>query len=281
MESFDQSLLSALQGVELISARPLSGGLSNRCWRLKVHMGTFTSLVWRPIAASARAFGVSRDHEYQVLAQIAPRGIAPKPAYLLEHGLLVEWIEGEDVGHELSDTDLLKLQADIHALPLPHWRLDVQQKAAHYWQFIPQHHKTSELTSIFRHFQSQQLISRFADTCCHHDLGRYNIIRAVDGRDRVIDWEYAAAGDPSLDLALTINANGLEPNRAVKMYCQHRGIRNQQPWSDAVADWLPWCDYLAMLWFFVGAETWQDTTYLESAHPLQQKLGRIPKPFQQ
>ena len=275
MESFDQSLLSALQDVELISAKPLSGGLSNRCWLLEIRTGSScqcSSLVWRPIAASSRAFDVSRHHEYQVLEQIASSKIAPKPAYLLEHGLLVEWIEGEEAGNELSDTVLLKLQAEIHTLPVPHWRLDVQQKAAHYWQFIPQHFKTPELISIFHYYQDQQLPTKFADTCCHHDLGRYNIIRAADGRNVVIDWEYAAAGDPSLDLALTINANGLEPNGAVKMYCQHCGISNEQQWLDAVADWQPWCDYLAMLWFFVGAETWQDQAYLESANPLLQKL---------
>ncbi|MFC1503003.1 phosphotransferase [Pseudomonadota bacterium] len=280
MELFDQSLLSALQDVELITARPLSGGLSNRCWLLKVRnvtSGQYSSLVWRPIAASSSAFDVSRHHEYRVLAQIAPSGIAPKPAYLLEHGLLVEWIEGEEAGNELSDTVLLKLQADIHTLPVPHWRLDVQQKAAHYWQFIPQHSKTPELISIFHYYQDQQLPTKFADTCCHHDLGRYNIIRVADGRNVVIDWEYAAAGDPSLDLALTINANGLESNGAVEKYCLHRGISNKQPWLDAVADWQPWCDYLAMLWFFVGAEIWQDQGYLESANQLLEKLIFLPR----
>lgn len=54
----------------------------------------------------------------------------------------------------------------------------------------------------------------------------------------MIDWEYAAAGDPSLDLALTINANGLDMESAVAAYCQLRGKQDSDRWLAAVTAWL-------------------------------------------
>lgn len=275
MNTFDPSLLSALPDLEILSARPLTGGLSNRCWVLELcntQTSTCSKAVWRPIAKSTRAFGLSRQHEHQVLDSLQSVAIAPRSIALLEHGLLVEWVEGEMAGDELSEQDLLQLQVDIHALPVPHWRLDVQEKAAHYWQQIPGKYKSPSLQQLFHHYQQLPSQAWFDDTCCHHDLGRYNIICQPDGNKRVIDWEYAAAGDPSLDLALTISANGLDVERVVATYCQLQGRQDSERWLAAVRDWLPWCDYLAMLWFYVGASLWQDRTYLSEADKLQRKL---------
>jgi thiamine kinase len=273
VESFDQSVLSALADVEFVTARPLSGGLSNRCWVLELRhhssasqlvSSTTRQYVWRPNAASSRAFGVSRLHEYQVLSLIQSQYIAPAPYRLLDGGLLVEWV----VGHQpplLSDVDLMALQARVHQLPVPAWRLDVKPKLEHYWQFIPEDVKTPILQSLYADFQHKAVPNGFTDTCCHHDLGRYNIIQTKDGSHKVIDWEYAAAGDPSLDLALTINANGLDPLMAVNAYCSALHITDTQAWHNAVAVWQPWCEFLALLWFLVGAELWQDDTYTEQA----------------
>jgi len=290
VSSFDPSLLSALPDIELLSARPLTGGLSNRCWVLElynVRTSMCSKAVWRPIAESTKAFGLSRKHEHQVLdsfqssltasphttlPSVVPTNIAPKSLALLEQGLLVEWVEGAMAGKNLSDRDLLQLQADIHALPVPPWRLDVKPKAAHYWQQIDDKYKSASLQQLFNHFQQLPLQAWFDDTCCHHDLGRYNIICQPDGNKRVIDWEYAAAGDPSLDLALTISANGLDKELAVAVYCQRQGRQDSNRWLAAVTAWQPWCHYLAMLWYYVGASLWRDRAYLIEADQLRQEL---------
>lgn len=290
MSSFDPSLLSALPDIELLSARPLTGGLSNRCWVLElynVRTSMCSKAVWRPIAESTKAFGLSRKHEHQVLdsfqssltasphttlPSVVPTNIAPKSLALLEQGLLVEWVEGAMAGKNLSDRDLLQLQADIHALPVPPWRLDVKPKAAHYWLQIDDKYKSASLQQLFNHFQQLPLQAWFDDTCCHHDLGWYNIICQPDGNKRVIDWEYAAAGDPSLDLALTISANGLDKELAVAVYCQRQGRQDSNRWLAAVTAWQPWCHYLAMLWYYVGASLWRDRAYLIEADQLRQEL---------
>lgn len=277
MNTFDPALLNALPDIELLSARPLTGGLSNRCWLLElrnVRTATYSKAVWRPIAESSVAFGLSREREHQVLKNLESSNLAPRSIALLDKGLLVEWLEGATAADNLSDEELLQLQVDIHALPVPRWRLDVKQKAAHYWKQIDIRFKSALLNQIYNHFQHLPLQTWFDDTCCHHDLGRYNIICQPDGNKRVIDWEYAAAGDPSLDLALTISASGLEREHAVAVYCRLLGTQEHERWLAAVTAWQPWCRYLAMLWYYVGATVWQDNSYQTEADKLARELFR-------
>lgn len=280
MSTFDPTLLASLPQFSILSAQPLSGGLSNRCWALKLQdnaKGRIIKAVWRPVSKSSQAFGISRQHEHHILQQLHSDQIAPCTIALLEQGLLVEWIEGsvvdEATDNALTDNDLLQIQAEIHSLPVPAWRLDAKSRAAHYWQFIPSKFKSLQLEQIHQSFQQQKVVSWFTDTCCHHDLGRYNIVCQPDGIKRVIDWEYAAAGDPSFDLALTVCANELDVSFAVSAYCQRQGYSDVQRWQQAVQYWLPWCDYLAMLWYYVGAGLWPEPSYLDEARTLQKKLA--------
>ena len=269
-----------------VSAQPLSGGLSNRCWQVDVkhcQTGRCHTLVWRPHSASSQSFGVSRQHEHDVLQAIYLSGkhaVAPRPFALFAEGLLVEWAVGQTAKPDLPVETVMALLGTIHHLPLPAWRLDCQQRGAHYWQYVGSAVDDHQLCRIHAYFQSKSVPTWFADTCCHHDLGWYNVIMAPDGQHKVIDWEYAAAGDPSLDLALTIAANQLELSVSVSHYCQLQGITDaaeQSRWLTAVTYWQPWCDYLAMLWFYVGAQCFSnqsqpDDGYLWEARVLQGKL---------
>lgn len=307
--SFDpEGLGAALPDYTLLSARPLSGGLSNRCWQLTLrHRRTGKSIeaVWRPESAASRAFGLSREHEHHILSQLEPSGLAPislggfLPALAqqapemkatqqtssqnaLPSGLLVAWVPGREADATLSDAALMQLLARIHRQPAPQWRLDVRAKAEHYWQHIHSQDKSPALQQLYYRFQAMTPIPWFADTCCHHDLGRYNIILRPDGGETVIDWEYACAGDPSLDLALTLNANGIgnDPQRAgaIQDYCLARGEQDVARWQQAVSAWQPWCDYLAMLWFYVGANLWQTPSYRKTAAQLLAKLCTKKQP---
>ncbi|MEC6795662.1 phosphotransferase [Photobacterium sp. S4TG1] len=294
-EHFDCDLFIALPDTELISACELTGGLTNRCWKLALFhpsQNQAKHYVWRPFSASAQAFGIARQHEYQLLSLVADTELAPKPLQLVVNGeqpteqvigLVVEWLPGVEATAAFSDQSLCQLQAKVHQLPLPWWRLDVHQRADHYWQHLHVDHKTSPLYSIYCFFQSQPLPIVFDDCCCHFDLGRYNVIVPSVNTDtvacaKIIDWEYAAAGDPSLDLAMTIIANGLDIKQAVTDYCDYRQhlndgkVFNQKQWLAAVIAWQPWCQYLALLWYLVGYDIWQQPEYLEQAFQLKQQL---------
>ncbi len=108
-----------------------------------------------------------------------------------------------------------------------------------------------------------------------------SIAQGEQPRLTVIDWEYAAAGDPSLDLAMTIIANDLDLERAVMDYCRARlqhddtFVVNTEYWLEAVNAWQPWCEYLALLWYLVGYQVWEDEEYLYQANRLEQKLASL------
>ncbi|MGF1723261.1 phosphotransferase [Photobacterium nomapromontoriensis] len=292
---FNSVLQTSLPDHQLVSAEPLTGGLSNRCWQVTLlHTPTLcqSTMVWRPQSRSTEAFGLSRQQEFILLSSLSTHScchasLAPRAVALLEQGLLVEWVRGHTADEHYPTDKLLQLQAHIHSLPVPEWRLDCRERAAHYWLGITEHNKDDALCAIYHAFQHRTPILWFADTCCHHDLGGYNIILPSDpltetdtdewsvGQAKVIDWEYAAAGDPSLDLTLTIVANGLNREYAVNQYCLCSGVNDEQSiarWHQAVTAWQPWCDYLAMLWFYVGAQLWPDLDYQSQANQLKDKL---------
>ncbi|WP_297474952.1 phosphotransferase [uncultured Photobacterium sp.] len=292
---FDCDLLIALPDTELISACELTGGLTNRCWKLVLFHPSINQTkqyVWRPFSVSVQAFGIERQHEYQLLSLIADTKLAPQALQLVVStdkptpqviGLVVEWVSGVEATTTFSDQSLCQLQAKVHQLPLPWWRLDVHQRAKHYWQHLHTDHHTSSLVSIHHFFQSQPLPVAFDDCCCHFDLGRYNVIVPSMNTDsiigaKIIDWEYAAAGDPSLDLAMTIIANGLDIEQAVNDYCDYRQlvsgdkVFDEQQWLEAVIAWQPWCQYLTLLWYLVGYDIWQQPEYLQQASQLQLQL---------
>lgn len=265
---------SRIAGYGVLNACPLGGGLSNRCWRLVLHSSSSSDLqaVWRPVSAASQAFGVDRQQEYQLLSAIHPCPFAPHPIAKTPDGILVEWIEGAVCTHSPSPATLMALQANIHRLPIPGWRLAVRQRAERYLAAISPQDKGKDLVSVCSHFFSHIPQSGFPDTCCHHDLGFYNLIQRPGGELAVIDWEYAAAGDPMLDLALTVQANQLDVTIAAQHYCRYLGA-DPELVSEAVQQWLPWCDFLAMLWYYAGANLWQDETYRIEAKALLAKLA--------
>lgn len=266
-----------LPSVHVLQATPLHGGLSNRCYRIQAeHAGQPLHLVWRPNSPASEAFGVSRQHEAAILSQLESTSplLAPALFAALPEGILVEWVEGEMADDQLDTASLLSLQVAVHRLPPPSWRLDCRERGVHYWQALASELKDATLHRIHHRFQAASPLQWFGDTCCHHDLGCYNII--VGDPLRVIDWEYASAGDPSLDLTMTIAANGLDPHNAVLQYCQAAGIvapTEIKRWHQAVAYWQPWCEYLALLWYLLGWQHWQEPTYLEQAEILKQRLA--------
>ncbi|MCG3863641.1 MULTISPECIES: phosphotransferase [unclassified Photobacterium] len=299
-ELFDPTLLSLLPDTEFLTASPLAGGLTNRCWKLSLYHPSkkqSAHYVWRPLTTITQVFGVNRTLEYQLLRIVEDSELAPKPYALLDTNsnnndqvLIVDWLEGEQADQRFTDQQLCQLQARIHALPLPTHRLDIKQRIEHYWQTIPDDLKSKQLMSIYHYFDKQKISNYFPDTCCHFDLGRYNIIVQNRGREshfaldnaKVIDWEYASAGDPSFDLTMTILANALSPEKAVQDYCLAREESDITlvstevlKWLEAVNYWQPWCEYLALLWYLVGYQVWHDDEYLRQAKQLELKLKQM------
>ncbi|WP_325892961.1 phosphotransferase [Grimontia sp. NTOU-MAR1] len=236
----------------------LEGGLSNRCMKLTSEDGR--QFVWRPEAASVKAFGLSRDNEFEALRVAAKAGLAAQPVKRYPEGLLTPWIEG-DTMTEASLSVAASLQAKIHELPPLSNVFDPFDKGLVYFDSLSEASKTDSLNAVHGHFQNHRFTSGFPLTTCHYDLGYYNLISQKGGKIKVIDWEYAALGDPTMDLVMTSLANGLVLETLVNRYCQIRRIDSVADWQDACRTWQPVAGYLGALWYALGYELFGEEIY--------------------
>ncbi|MEZ8743118.1 phosphotransferase [Vibrio sp. 10N.261.49.A5] len=255
-----------------IRAQTLTGGLTNRCWKLVLADGT--AYVWRPITPITKAFFISRHEEYQVLSAIERLDIGPSPIVVNEQGLLVEWIAGETLYEGLEQDDLLKTLISVHLVNtarLPLQPFSYTARVDHYWLQLDAVHKTETCTKIYQEWRVAPSIPSVGLSLCHFDLGGYNLVKNQDGI-KIIDWEYAALADPRLDLTLTIAVARLPVTEAVNKYCQLRGIHDPQSWLDGVEAWLPRSQMMAMLWYLLAHQLWGDDSYQREAEALSHTL---------
>lgn len=265
------SSLSSLDGYfsqPPVKAQTLTGGLTNRCWKLVSADGA--EYVWRPITPITNAFFISRHEEYQVLSAIERLGIGPSPIVVNEQGLLVEWVAGDTLYEGLDLDDLLKTLISVHLVNtarLPLKPFSFTARVDHYWLQLNAAHKTEVYSNIYKEWRTTPSISSVDLSLCHFDLGGYNLVESSDVI-KIIDWEYAAIADPRLDLTLTISVAGAPVQETVEKYCQLRGIHDVQPWLDGVEAWLPRSRMMAMLWYLLAHQLWGDESYLREAEAL-------------
>jgi thiamine kinase len=251
-----------------VKAQTLTGGLTNRCWKLVSADGA--EYVWRPITPITNAFFISRHEEYQVLSAIERLGIGPSPIVVNEQGLLVEWVAGDTLYEGLDIDDLLKTLISVHLVNtarLPLKPFSFTARVDHYWLQLDAVHKTEAYSTIYKEWRTTPSILSVELSLCHFDLGGYNLVKNSGGI-KIIDWEYAAIADPRLDLTLTISVADAPVQETVEKYCQLRCIHDVQPWLDGVEAWLPRSRMMAMLWYLLAHQLWGDESYLREAEAL-------------
>lgn len=253
-------------------AQTLIGGLTNRCWKVKTQGGD--CFVWRPSTHITKALSISRFHEQQILSLIQDTNIAPKPIYLNEHGLLVEWIEGESLADGLPFESILRTLVKIHNLDItkvPIAPFNFTARVDHYWMVLREDLQLDEYRDLYQQWRSVPSIDNVTHSLCHFDLAGYNMVKHPEGI-KVIDWEYACISDPRLDLAMTIGVTGEKPLESVYRYCQLRNIENVDDWVTGVMAWKPRAEVLAMLWYLLAHQLKGHDKYLEEAQTLCHSL---------
>ncbi|PFG45888.1 thiamine kinase [Vibrio sp. ES.051] len=256
-----------------VKVQTVTGGLTNRCWRLESSQGL--AYVWRPTSQVCKAFSISRHNEYQVLNAISSLNIGPKPIFVHEQGLLVQWLEGQvltDLGIELNE--LLTIAVTIHQHPvntIPLVPFSYIARIDHYWLELDDQYAGTEFESLYLKWRTEPSIDTVPLALCHFDLGCYNLVRGADGV-KVIDWEYAGLADPRLDLTLTLQVAGAPIEDAVTQYCQLRDIEDPSIWLAGVQAWQPRTLVMAMLWYLLAYKLWEDEQYLNSAHECKAAL---------
>ncbi|KJY83529.1 thiamine kinase [Vibrio galatheae] len=251
-------------------AQTLTGGLTNRCWKVVAADGK--AYVWRPSTHITQAFSISRFQEYQILSAIESTGIAPHAIHINDQGLLVTWIEGESLGGGIAFDSLLKTMIAIHNIStkrVPVAPFNFTARVDHYWMLLDDRYKVEPYISIYNQWRRAPSLADVGHTLCHFDLAGYNMVRTETG-NKVIDWEYAAIADPRLDLTLSIDVMGERPLEAIYRYCQLRGIEGVDDWVEGVLAWQPRANMMAMLWYLLANQLWGDEQYLIQARKLQE-----------
>ena len=249
-----------------VKAQTVTGGLTNRCWRLESSEGF--AYVWRPTSHVCKAFAISRHNEYQILNAIASTHLGPTPVFVHEQGLLVEWLPGDTLTKLDIDTEeLLPIAVAIHEYPtsvLPLVPFSYLSRIDHYWLELEGQYVNTEFENLYRKWRSEPCVEPVPAALCHFDLGYYNLVRGENGV-KVIDWEYAGLADPRLDLALILQLADVKMEDGVARYCQLRQIEDVDLWLEGAQAWMPRTRVMAMLWYLVAYKLWGDEQYLHSA----------------
>ncbi|AUB87698.1 thiamine kinase [Vibrio anguillarum] len=252
-------------------AQTLTGGLTNRCWKIVTEERSF---VWRPNTPITQAFSISRFQEYQILSAIESSNLGPKPLSINDQGLLVEWIDGQSLTGGLPFDSLLKTQIKIHNLStarIPVALFSFIARVDHYWLQLKAEYKSEDLSALYQRWRTAPNLADVGQTLCHFDLAGYNMVKTDEG-NRVIDWEYASIADPRLDLALSIDVAEEKPLEAVYRYCQLREIVGVDDWVEGVVAWHPRATMMAMLWYLLAHQLWGDDYYRQQAEHLKRTL---------
>lgn len=195
-------------------------GLTNRSYRVLVGGQEFALRINAPDSA---ALGLDRYHEREVLIAAGRAGIGPELIYCSpEEGLLVtRWIDGTpwsraDMDREENVVRLAARLHDIHALPRTCKVFDPVRNIRSYAALardagiaLPPHARELER-------RTERIADQLEAThLCHSDVVYSNIID--DGSLRIVDWEYAAVGDPLFDVATVARYHRFSAPKADKL----------------------------------------------------------------
>ncbi|GAB2658053.1 phosphotransferase [Vibrio panuliri] len=253
-------------------AQTLTGGLTNRCWKIVESNGR--AYVWRPTTPITQAFSISRFQEFQILSSIQDSGLSPKPVSINDKGLLVEWLEGASLADSLSFEQLLEALVAVHNVPttrIPVAPFNFTARVDHYWIQLKPELKSEEYQTIYRDWRNAPSLAEVTATLCHFDLAGYNMVASEAGI-QIIDWEYATIGDPRLDLTLSIDVADVDEMEAIHQYCQMRQIEGIDDWFEGVRAWRPRANMMAMLWYLLAFQLWGDEYYYQQAEQLKQQF---------
>ena len=186
-----------------------------------------------PIAAR---LGLDRATEAVILAHADAAGVGPRLAYVdVAKGIqLTHYIAGRawnaaDIVAPVNLERLARLLQRVHAIKSVGTPLALGEKATRY--------AAQAGTTAARELAVEigVVVARLANHhephgLCHNDLVCTNI---VDGeRLYLIDWEYAAPGDPFFDLAVVAQHHDLDEAQSRGLLGAYRGLKH----DDAIAD---------------------------------------------
>lgn len=277
--SLDALLNRALPAREASARRvePVDG-LTGASWRVSA---AGLKALAREAAPYNALLGVDRRREYRLLRRL-PAGVpAPKPLIGTRHWLLVEWLDGECLPPAgwrtaIAGGQLAALLAQLHHGPRYGYPIALHARFAAYWQASDPARRCPAWLRLQQRFMRQKTPKPLSLAPLHMDIHPGNVLRAQDGGLRLIDWEYAGDGDIALELAALFRANGLDRRQQagfVYAYLACSPGYGADILHRRVAAWMPWVDYMMLMWYEVRWRQTGQRHFLGHAAPLRQGFG--------
>jgi len=206
------SRLPGMDGARLVER--LMDGPTNASYLVERDGERFVLRLDKP---EASRLGLDRENERVVCQAIAEAGLTPPYLHFDPAAgvALRPFIAGRSlVRDDLREPPTLQRLADalrrLHRLPLVGAHFDAAGAVRRYAAQLA----TAEAAALAE--RASGLLAEIGQcssvlTLCHNDLVAENMLDTEEGSLLLIDWEYAAIGDPYFDLAVVARHHGLDP----------------------------------------------------------------------
>lgn len=251
------AVLAGIPGWEGASWRELTGGLTNRTYR--VEKNGAEGVLKIDEAARGAPYN-TRPAEAEIQMKAAQAGLANRVLFAGDLVYLTEYVEGSVWQRSCLDKQgNLELLAEslrrLHRLPLTRRSFDSTIAAKRYVERIdsPDQALVELCTEIINSMRLPQNLC-----CCHNDLVAENLI-TTPGLI-FLDWEYACDNDPFFDLATIVEHHELsedQVHRLLDAYFEEDGAR----WRETLRQQQRL--YLALLWLWLASRVNSDPQELE------------------
>ena len=217
---YPADVLAEIPGWEGATVTELTGGLSNKTWRVSKEG---RSGVLKIDEEERREPLNTRCAEASVQNTAAKAGLAAKVILADDGFYFSEYVEGKVWEPSCLNTDgnlemLAAAVKRLHALPLTGRSFDAKIAARRYAEKASGLESTTieKCTAIV---SSMRLPHNLC--CCHNDLVAANLITAPDLM--FLDWEYACDNDPFFDLATLVEHHELEDAQTSRLLDAYLG----------------------------------------------------------
>lgn len=252
----------------------LDKGLTNENWLVTLPAASDSSIinsshsqkfVIRINASNAADLNINRQAEWLIQGLLSQTSITTAYSYreANDRYWIRPYIQGDTLAKHLTDTEdfftdkkLAVFSRYLHAIhsttisnTMP--TIIYRERTEHYWQQVfnanPKISKkqTSNLKQLKKQLDIKLNDIAHAITLCHMDTNIHNWIISQDHIE-LIDWEYAALGNPAWDLAVFTQSAQLSSRQTEELLTHYKGI-NKQELHYAQQQ----MQYLSTLWFAV------------------------------
>ena len=250
-------VLAAIPGWEGAAWQELTGGLTNRTF--KVQINGMTGVLKIDAAVRSVPFN-ARPAEAGIQSNAARAGLANRVLFADDFVYLTEYVQGtvwqRSCLNKEGNIELLgSALKELHRLPLTRRLFDATIAAKCYAKRIDsaEQELVKSCTAIIT---SMRLPDNLC--CCHNDLVAENLITTPD--IKFLDWEYACDNDPLFDLATIVEHHELsedQVHRLLDVYFSEDGAG----WRDKLRRQQRL--YLALWWLWLASRENSDAEELE------------------